>query len=243
MSRLDWNAFLRRRLSTEEYLGLHLTVGLLLSAAALGLFAWVAHVVIGQGAIVRFDNEFGESLAHHREAHPWARGFFFGVTQLGSVEFMTGLVLAVGLLLLVRRQRLLALVWLFAVLGGGLLDAGIKLVFQRERPAFRDPGILETTASFPSGHSMGSIIGYGLLAYFLILILPRGWMRWTIPVLLIGVALLIGCSRIYLGAHYFSDVLGGFLVGTAWLAACITGIEAIRRRTRAGSAIRSGSAS
>jgi undecaprenyl-diphosphatase len=215
----------------------------LLSAAALGLFAWVAHVVIGQGAIVRFDNELGDRLAHHRETHPWARSFFFGVTQLGSVEFMTGLVLAVGLYLLVRRQRLLALVWLFAVLGGGLLDAGIKLVFQRERPAFRDPGILETTPSFPSGHSMGSIIGYGLLAYFLIMILPRGWLRWTIPMLLIGVALLIGCSRIYLGAHYFSDVLGGFLVGTAWLAACITGIEAVRRRNRAASAIGPESAS
>jgi membrane-associated phospholipid phosphatase len=213
-----------------------LTVGLLLSGAALGIFAWVAHVVIGQGAIVRFDDELGESLAHHRETHPWTRSFFFGVTQLGSVNLMIGLVLVVALILLVRRQRLLALVWLFAVAGGGLLDAGLKLVFQRERPPFRDHGILETTASFPSGHSMGSVIGYGLLAYFLALALPRGWVRWGMAAFFVAVVLLIGCSRIYLGAHYLSDVLGGFLVGAAWLAACISGIETVRRRRSAAAA-------
>jgi membrane-associated phospholipid phosphatase len=53
---------------------------------------------------------------------------------------------------------------------------------------------------------------------------------------LIGLALVIGCSRIYLGAHYFSDVLGGFLVGAAWLAACISGIETVRRRRNAAAA-------
>ncbi|HEV3020919.1 MAG TPA: phosphatase PAP2 family protein, partial [Pirellulales bacterium] len=242
MNRPDWKAFLRRRLSLEEYLGLHLTIGLLLSAAALGLFACVAHVVIGQGAIVRFDDELGESLAHHRETHPWMRSVFFGVTQFGSVELMTGLVIAVALLLLVRRQRLLALVWLFAVAGGGLLDAGLKLVFQRERPPFRDAGILETTASFPSGHSMGSVIAYGLLAYFLALILPRGWARRAIVAALVLVVVLIGSSRIYLGAHYFSDVLGGFLVGAAWLAACISGIETVRRRKNTNSSPGQGSA-
>jgi len=242
MNQFGWKAFLRRRFSPEEYLGLHLTIGLLLSAAALGLFACVAHFVIGRGAIVRFDNELGENLAQHREAHPSMRSFYFGVTQLGSVEFMTGLVLVVALLLLMRRKWLLAVVWMVAVAGGGLLDAGIKLVFQRERPAFRDPGILETTASFPSGHSMGSIIGYGLLAYFAMLVLPRGWVRRGVVAALIGLPFLIGSSRIYLGAHYFSDVLGGFLVGSAWLAACISGIETVRRRKRAASAIGSGSA-
>jgi membrane-associated phospholipid phosphatase len=243
MNRSGWKAFLRRRLSLEEYLGLHLTVGLLLSGAALGLFAWVAHVVIGQGAIVRFDDTLGESLANHRETHPWIRDFFFGVTQLGSVEVMTGLVLVIALLLLARRQQLLALIWVVAVAGGGLLDAGMKLVFQRERPAFRDPGILETTTSFPSGHSMGSIIGYGLLAYLLALSLPRGWVRRGTVMALISLALLIGCSRIYLGAHYFSDVLGGFLVGAAWLAACISGIETVRRRKNVTAGAGSGSAS
>ncbi len=230
MARFDWRTFFRRRLSSEEYLGLHLTIGLLLCVGLLGLFAWVAHGAIGQGRIEHFDAELGESLAHHRESHEWVRDFFFGVTQLGSVEVLTGLAVAVALLLIVRRHRLLALVWLVALAGCGLLDAGLKLVFQRERPPFRDPGILETTASFPSGHAMGSFVSYGLLAYLLLLALPLGkkW-RYVVPAIALLV-LLIGSSRIYLGAHYFSDVVGGFLVGSAWLATCITAIETVRRR-------------
>jgi len=226
----SWKAFLRRRFSAEEYLGLHLTIGLLLSLATLGMFACVGHFAIGHGSVVRFDDELGQRLAEHRAAHPWVRDFFFGMTQVGSVNVMIALVLGVGLLLLVRRQRLLALVWLAAVAGGGLLDLLLKQVFQRDRPSFRDAAIFETTASFPSGHSMGSVIGYGLIGYFLWLIVPHGWGRRA---LVIGVALLIlliGCSRIYLGAHYFSDVVGGYLVGSAWLATCITGVETVRRR-------------
>jgi undecaprenyl-diphosphatase len=230
MSRFDWKTFFQRRLSSEEYLGLHLTLGLVLCAALLGLFAWVAHGAIGQGKVEQFDTELGESLAKHRESHVWVRNFFFGVTQLGAPETITGLAVAVALLLIVRRQRLLALVWLVALAGCGLLDAGLKLVFQRERPDFRDPGILETTASFPSGHAMGSFVCYGLLAYLLLLALPAGkkW-RYVVPVFAVLV-LLIGSSRIYLGAHYFSDVVGGFLIGSAWLASCITAVETVRRR-------------
>jgi undecaprenyl-diphosphatase len=230
MARFDWKTFVRRRLSTEEYLGLHLTVGLLLSAALLGLFAWVAHGAIGQGRVEQFDAELGESLARHREAHEWVRHFFFGVTQLGSVEVLAGLAVAVALLLIVRRHRLLALVWLVALAGCGLLDAGLKLVFGRERPPFRDAGILETTASFPSGHAMGSFVSYALVAYLLMLGLPLGKKWRYVAAVLALLVLLIGCSRVYLGAHYFSDVVGGYLVGSAWVATCITAVETVRRR-------------
>jgi undecaprenyl-diphosphatase len=230
----DWKAFFRRRLSPEEYLGLHLTVGLLLSVALLGLFAWVAHGAIGQGTVEQFDTDLGERLEHHREAHPWVRNFFFGVTHLGSPETISGLAVAVALLLIVRRHRLLALVWLVALAGCGLLDAGLKLVFQRERPPFRDAGILETTASFPSGHAMGSFVSYGLVAYLLMLGLPLGKKWRYVAAALALVVLLIGSSRIYLGAHYFSDVVGGYLVGSAWLATCITAVETVRRRRKPG---------
>src|SRR5438309_12010811 len=121
MQLFDWKGFLRRRFSAEEYLGLHLTVGLLLSLALLGLFAGVGHFAIGHGRVVRFDEELGLSLAEHRGAHPWVRDFFLALTQLGSVPVMVTLVVGLTLFLLVRRQRLLALAWLFAVAGGGLI--------------------------------------------------------------------------------------------------------------------------
>src|SRR5205823_14113617 len=85
--------------------------------------------------------------------------------------------------------------------------------------------------SFPSGHAMGSLIGYGMLAYVLVVL--RFHRRSTQISVLLGAALLImavGVSRLYLGVHYFSDVVGGYAAGLLWLAACISGVEIARRR-------------
>jgi undecaprenyl-diphosphatase len=222
--------FIARRLSPEEYLGLHLTVGLLLSLALLFLFAAVARSVEADRHLTQFDRTLGLALQKDRQENPWTRDLFRAITQLGSVPAMTSLALFGALALLANRRWLLALVWVIAPAGGGLLDLGLKTFFERPRPEFRDAAITETTMSFPSGHSMGSLIGYGMLAYLLLPILPRWWARAAIISGFAVLVLAIGFSRIYLGAHYFSDVLGGFAVGGFWLAACLTGIEAARRR-------------
>ena len=112
---------------------------------------------------------------------------------------------------------------------------GLKVLFERERPPFRDRFIDETTKSFPSGHSMGSLICYGLLAYVLVLVLRRAWVRLLAVSGLSVLVLAIGFSRIYLGAHYVSDVVGGYAVGGVWLAACITAVETVRRRPKSSS--------
>ena len=224
--------FLARRLSREEYLGLHLTVGLLLSLCLLGGFVAIARSVEGHRQLTRFDETLGLRLQKQREASPLTRAVLVGVTELGSVPAMAGLALFVALILLVRRQRLLAIVWLIAPAGGGLLDMALKRFFERDRPPFHDPAIQTTTLSFPSGHSMGSVVGYGLLAYLLVLVLPSRWARLAVVLGLGLLVLAIGFSRVYLGAHYVSDVLGGFAVGGFWLAACISGLEAIRRKPR-----------
>ena len=224
--------FLARRLSREEYLGLHLTVGLILSLCLLGCFVAIARSVEGRRHLTLFDETLGLRLQTLREASPITRAVLIGITQLGSVPAMAGLALFVALLLLVGRRRLLAIVWLVAPAGGALLDMALKRFFERDRPPFRDPAINATTLSFPSGHSMGSLVGYGLLAYLLVLVLPSRSARLAAVCGLGLLVLAIGFSRVYLGAHYLSDVLGGFAVGGFWLAACISGLEAIRRRPR-----------
>jgi undecaprenyl-diphosphatase len=229
-----WKA-LRRRFSPEEFLGFRLALGLLLSLALLALFGVIAHQVVGTDRLTAFDTQLGLALRDWREADPGPRAVLLVITDLGSVPIMTGLALVVALVLLIRRRRLLPLVWLFALAGGGLLDAGLKLIFDRDRPWFRDPAIVETTKSFPSGHSMGSVVGYGMLAYLLMSVLPRGWPRGVAVGVLALLVLAIGFSRVYLGAHYFSDVIGGFAVGGCWLAACISAVEAVRRRRKLSS--------
>ncbi len=78
---------------------------------------------------------------------------------------------------------------------------------------------------------MGSLIVYGLVVYLLSLnLLRRWWDRALVAGLLAALVLLIGFSRMYLHAHYFSQVLGGFTAGAAWLALCLTAVEAVRRR-------------
>ena len=220
------------RLSRRRYLGLHLTLGLLFSLALVFAFSVLGHHANGQGALSRFDTAFGLWLADHRRGEMLLRVLLMTLTLLGSFEFMVVFVPLVGVLLWRRRRRLLAVIWLVAGVGAGVLNQALKNFYDRPRPVFKDPWVYESNQSFPSGHSLGSLVIFGLLAYLLALLLPN-WRGRVVAVA--GTALLvflIGFSRIYLGAHYFSDVLGGFCVGAAWLAACITAVESVRLHPR-----------
>jgi membrane-associated phospholipid phosphatase len=230
MVRRRVGAFVARRLSSEEYLGLHLTIGLLICLLLLSAFAAIAHNVIVERELTEFDTRFGRDLEEHRLASPAVRDTFVVITQFGSVIGILSLAILVALVLMIRRRKLVAVVWLLALVVTGLLNFGLKTAIGRDRPPFRDPAIHETNESFPSGHSMGSIVTYGLLAYLLFLTVKGRVARAALVIVALLIVLAIGFSRIYLGAHYASDVVGGFAVGGAWLAACISGIETARRR-------------
>lgn len=234
MVRRRVRGFLVRRLSSEEYLGLHLTVGLLLCLLLVGAFSLIAYDVVGERALTELDRTVCLDCAAHREGTPALRRLLVLVTDVGSPEAMAGLTVLVGLGLLLRRRRLVALVWLLAMIATAVLNTALKHAFDRPRPPeeLRDVHIYETSNSFPSGHSMGAVIAYGLLAYFLVLMLRRRRAKAAAVALFAALALLVGFSRIYLAAHYFSDVAGGFAVGGAWLCACVSGIEVARRRAR-----------
>jgi undecaprenyl-diphosphatase len=143
----------------------------------------------------------------------------------------------VGLIFVLKHRWLLFETWLAAVVSSVALDQLLKVLFARPRPIFEHPLLRESGYSFPSGHAMESLVVYGMVAYFAVLAL-RTWRAHTAVVF--GAALLvmlIGFSRMYLGVHYFSDVLAGFAAEGIWLSTCITAMESIRRgRRRAKSA-------
>lgn len=219
-------SFLGRRLAPREYLGLHLTLGLLIILIMLNFFADIADEVMERTAIARFDQALALSLYDH--ATPAAVTAFQIITHLGDPILISILGVVVGGLLLVRRHWYLLAGWILALAGGGLLNTTLKNIFQRTRPEFSNPFLVETTWSFPSGHAMGSLIAYGMLAYLLVLFLERHW-DWLIIAGAVTLVLLIGFSRMYLGVHFFSDVVAGFSAGAAWLVTCITGVEVARR--------------
>jgi undecaprenyl-diphosphatase len=219
--------WLLRRLTPGQYLGLHLTVGLLAAAGGLWLFGGLAEDVLTGDPIVGFDRALDDYL--HAHATPPLTTFFLIVTALGSIEAMVLLGVIVAAILAWGRRWLLLGSWLAAVAGSAVLNQLLKGLFERPRPYFEHPLLIETSYSFPSGHAMESFVVYGMLAYFAVLAL-RSWKARVAVVC--GAALLvvlIGFSRMYLSVHYFSDVLAGYAAGGVWLSALITGVETIRR--------------
>ncbi len=222
--------FWPRRLARDDSLGLPLTVGVLLSLLLLAVFGLLALEVRGKQPPA-VDQAVYEELRAHREASPVVRSLFIGITELGDKYVLTGLTLAVAALLVWRRRWGLAPVFILIVLCGAMLNSRAKNIFDRPRPALHDTSIHETSYSFPSGHSMGSMVAYGALGYLAILALPpRRRLRLAALAALSLLILAIGFSRMYLAAHWFTDVLGGFTLGAAWLALCITMLECTRRR-------------
>src|SRR5215208_4409319 len=223
-TQLRW---LLRRLTLGQYLGLHLTVGLLAAAGGLWLFGGLAEDLLTGDPIVHFDRVLDAYL--HARATPPLTTFFLIVTALGSIETIVLLGVVVAAFFAWRRRWLFLGSWLAAVAGSAVLNHLLKGLFERPRPYLEHPLLIETSYSFPSGHAMESFVVYGMLAYFVILTL-RSWESRVAVVF--GAALLvvlIGFSRMYLGVHYLSDVLAGYAAGGVWLSALITGVETIRR--------------
>ncbi len=223
--------FAAARFARGEYLGLHLTIGLAVSLAGLWLFAAVTEDVIHHDPLTQFDVALLDWL--HAHATPTGYAVFNTISSLGSAVTLTILALAVGCVLAARREWILLAGWLAAFAGGGLLDVVLKLVIRRPRPPGAAAFLQHFSWSFPSGHAMASLVGYGMLAYVLTLL----WIhrRSAQIAVVLGAALLIiaiGFSRLYLGVHYFSDVAGGYAAGVLWLSACISGVDVARRWRR-----------
>src|SRR5204863_9981679 len=124
----------------------------------------------------------------HAAATPTGYGLTRATGELGSPLVLVGLALSVAVWLSVRRRGVLLEGWLIAFVGGGILNQALKRIVQRPRPLHSS--ILSSASwSFPSGHAMESLIGYGMLAYMLLVLLPES--RARRPVVVIGAATLI----------------------------------------------------
>jgi membrane protein DedA with SNARE-associated domain/membrane-associated phospholipid phosphatase len=223
-AQLGW---LLRRLTPGQYLGLHLTVGLLAAAGGLWLFGGIAEDVLTGDPIVRFDRALDDYL--HAHATPALTTFFLIVTALGSIEAMVLLGVVVATFLAWGRRWLFLGSWLAAVAGSAFLNHVLKGLFERPRPHFEHPLLVESSFSFPSGHAMESFVVYGMLAYLAVLALRSWESRVAVVFEAALLVVLIGFSRMYLGVHYFSDVLAGYAAGGVWLSVLVTGTETIRR--------------
>ncbi len=192
-------------------------VGLVVIAVAIGLAAWLAEDIWEQEAYL-WDSSI--MLAVHTVSARWLDYFMLAVTYIGSPG---GIVVAavVAFWLWRRGQIKWAVALLVSYGGAALLSAVLKLTFMRPRPTVFPALLAPRDPSFPSGHTLTSIALYGFIAWLLWQHRRRVW-----AVLAVLFALLVAFSRVYLGVHYPSDILGALLVGIAWLGVVILGCRA-----------------
>jgi membrane-associated phospholipid phosphatase len=206
-------------------MGLRIAVGFALILVGAGVFAELAGQLDAGEELGRADQALADAL--RTSVPPPALQVFAALTGLGDTATLTGLCIGIAIALIALDRRWLALGWVVAVAGNGVLNHTLKQIFARVRPLDPDGFVLEQGFSFPSGHSSGSVVAYGMLAYVALRLLPA---RWHLPTVVAAVALAftVGASRLFLRVHFASDVIAGFASGAAWLAICVTSIELTR---------------
>jgi undecaprenyl-diphosphatase len=209
-------------------------------AAAFFLFAFgIIAQEVTEGKSSAFDRRV--VLALRDSADPsvpigpaWLQEAARDVTSLGSIIVLAMITLAAVGYLFLARKHVAAWLMLIAVFGGIALNDLLKASFARPRPDFATHAVRVFTASFPSGHAALSAITYLTLGA----LLARSQPSLTMGIYFISVAVfltvLIGISRIYLGVHYPTDVLGGWCIGTAWAIACWTIAARLQARGQIG---------
>jgi undecaprenyl-diphosphatase len=199
-----------------------LAAGLAFSAFVIWAFTELADVVVE-----------GDSRVFDRAALLWIHSTFPGwldgpmriVTALGYYWFVVVLLIVVVVLFYRMGWKLSAILLLVSTAGSAVLTTVLKGVFQRARPELFDSGYHASFYSFPSGHATVAVGLYGMLTLVLAYRL-RGAARWAVVVAGIFIVLLIGFSRLYLGVHYPTDIVAGYLAALLWLV-CVGAVYAL----------------
>jgi len=160
----------------------------------------------------------------------WMLGVAFDITALGSPTVLTLTVLAVGGFLLLQGMWRTALFVSLASLGGWFLNSALKQLFQRPRPDVV-PHLRDVMSlSFPSGHAMTSAVVYLTLGALTMRIAERRLTKFYCMAVAVLATVLVGATRIYLGVHYPTDVIAGWLIGLSWALLCWIVERSLERR-------------
>ncbi len=216
------------RLDPVERFGLRVTLIALAVLLAAVPFATLTFQVLDGGAITRFDGRVADSFNRWVERRPGAVGLLEAISYLGLPAFLALVVLFTVVLAWRPGRRRRCIYLLVTAIGGSLLNTLVKVAVSRPRPVVDHPVSDAVGQSFPSGHAMIATVTYGALLVALWPWLPSRLRRPVVGATVV-VVILVGTSRLLLGLHFVSDVVGGFILGSAWLAA-VTAAFALWRR-------------
>ncbi len=220
--------FLVERLDRKSELGLRLTINVLVGALAIWAFSGLLDGVLDKEWLVRADLAVNQWFHVHETTAGLSA---FNVITLGGTVGVGLVVVIVTGWLWWSGYRFLSVAWLATNVGGVIVEYVLKTSVHRTRPQYAAAYLHGHSYSFPSGHTMASTICYTMLAFIIGTLAHwparrRAWLYVASTL----VVFLIAFSRLYLGVHYPSDVLGGLAAGIAWLAACVGALNVVRGR-------------
>ncbi len=214
----------------ERLCGPGLLVYLAMLIVVVGTWGFIAlSDEVKEGDTGRFDGAVNRWIYNHR-GPTWVQEAGRDLSAFGGVTGLALIVTAVaGFLWITHRRRAMTLM-LVATMGGVLLSGALKHVFDRPRPPLRPIGTIVYTTSFPSGHSMLSAVTYLTLGALLARVTPGRRVKLYLVGVALGLTFLVGLSRVYLGAHYPTDVLAGWTAGLVWAILCWLVARALQHR-------------
>lgn len=198
--------FLQARLSPEGYLGLHLTVRMLLIILAFLSFYAIGEHYAGDGWLASMDRNAAEFF--RGLITPTFTRVVDAVTFFGSVPAVTTVSVVVGIVLILKRGMYCFSAFALTFAGGRVLAIALKYLFHRARPAPENAIVTYSSYAFPSGHTMGTTLLCGSLAIIAATSVNGFGKRSACFLLAAAWIAVIGATRIYLGAHYLTDVMG-----------------------------------
>jgi membrane-associated phospholipid phosphatase len=202
-----------------------ITAGIIVAVIAVGLFSLIAEGV-DEGMTQPFDEAVLQWFANRRT--PFLDDVMLEITTLGGGVVLIMMVLIASVFLWQTNHRWSVYLLMLGTLGAKLFNTLLKTSFNRPRPSVVE-GITEVhSLSFPSGHAMSSMAVYGCVAYLVGRLEPKPALKHSVWAIAGVVILLIGISRMYLGVHYPSDVIAGYLGGLAWIAFVVGTMKAVQ---------------
>jgi membrane protein DedA with SNARE-associated domain len=248
-----WIVYLRERHPTAwrvfifqpargEYLALHLAIGFVLCVGALVAFGFITEDVVEGAPLTQVDVAMAAGLRD--AASPFILSIFRVFVALGGPVTIWFVAVLIAIVLIFRRSWLTLGGWLGAFAGAIVLDGIIRRIVQRgELPLSPDLLSSDVLAALPKGHTLLTVLVFGLLAHFAIRRARYGFLRVAIVTAVLALLSLIVLGRLFLGLSYMSIESASVAAGILWLAAAISGLELARFRRQSSAALASSSGS
>ncbi|WHY88347.1 phosphatase PAP2 family protein [Neobacillus novalis] len=199
-------------------LKVHLVIAFIISLVCVIGFIFIS-LLISDHKIIDFDSDVIAAIQGLESPTLTKVMKFF--TLIGSFSVVSVIIIILIIFLYkVLHHRLELILFISAIIGSAVLNQILKLIFHRVRPDFHR--LIDISGySFPSGHAMNAFTVYVILSFLLWRHIPSRWGRSVLIIFSVFMIMAIGISRIYLGVHYPSDIIGGYLASGFWLTVAI----------------------